>query len=98
MIDLDTLKKVISLSKDTEKIINSLQDLNIDLVESPLYYNFGMLFDTFIITHFTEEGSDLIFWWMFESVPKVIYDGETEVDVESIEDLWKYLELNNYIK
>ena len=55
-----------------------------------------MLFDNFISSHFTLAGCDLVYWWLYESVPKVIYETVTpdiftkdskkiEINVEELE-------------
>lgn len=46
---------------------------------------------------FTEEGFDLIFWWLYEDVEKVIYEGESEIQLKTEEDLYEYL-IKNYVK
>lgn len=61
----------------------------------------GKMLDSFLDSHFTEKGVDLIVWWLFEDVDKIVYqtvdpdlfNGETEIeyDVKDIEDLWKYI-------
>ena len=49
---------------------------------------------------FTKDGEDLIFWWMFEDVDKVIsynmadlFSSGTEIvfDVEDVDSLWDYI-------
>lgn len=59
------------------------------------------MFDTFIQSYFTEIGQDLIYWWLYESVDKIIYQKidsnlfedkkEIQFDVNSIDDLWDYM-------
>ena len=59
------------------------------------------MWDQFMYSHFTEEGSDLINWWKFEDVDHIITQtvtpdlfnekSEIEYDVNDIEDLWNYL-------
>lgn len=73
------------------------------LSESKLCTNAYFIMDIFIDSHFTEEGSDLVYWWLYEDVPKIIYEpenlfeGEREINVEDVEDLWKYLNSNKEI-
>lgn len=79
-----------------EGIANTLAGKNsyvsIDFWECDWYEAVTKLFDTFIDSHFTQDGQDLIYWWMYEDVDKVITVDNTEYSVESIEDLWKYIE------
>ena len=59
------------------------------------------MWDQFMYSHFTEEGSDLINWWKFEDVNHIItqtvspdlFNGKSEIEynVNNIEDLWNYL-------
>ena len=61
----------------------------------------GRMLDAFLESHFTEHGIDLITWWLFEDVDKIIYqkldpdlfNGETEVeyDVNTFDNLWNYM-------
>lgn len=79
--------------EELEKVLNSRDLFEIDLVQ--ISYAF---FDNYIYSHFDEDGADLIFWWLYESVPKVIYTNETEYNVEDLKDLWKYLVEYKHLK
>ena len=48
--------------EELERVLKSRDLFEIDLVQ--LSYKF---FDNYIYSHFTEEGSDLIFWWLYEN-------------------------------
>lgn len=63
----------------------------IRLIDSDLITDSYNIFDAAIALSFTEEGQDLVFWWLYEDVPKIIYIEETKIDVEDIEDLWNYM-------
>ncbi len=96
MITFEEFKSAInSLSKINNFIDNLEQITKLNISESDLVQETWKLFDLFINSHFTEEASDLIFWWIYEEVPKVIYQdsifGKDEINVENIEDLWKYM-------
>ena len=62
----------------------------------------GKLLDIFLSSHFTEEGVDTIYWWLYESVDKVIYvteeadmfreETEEAVPVRTIGQLWNFFE------
>lgn len=84
-----------------EYIDSIAHKLKIELYETPLFEYPSVIFDNFIYSHFTDEGCDLIFWWMYEDVPKIIYQdtifGKVETNIEDIEDLWKYLISNKEI-
>lgn len=69
----------------------------------------GTMLDTFLDSHFTNDGCDLVTWWLFEDVDKLItqkvnpdlFNGESEIeyDVEDIEALWDYIQKykNDYL-
>ncbi len=100
MITFEELKKQIDLKnqfdeklEELQKILNSRDLFEIDLVQ--ITYQ---LFDNYIYSCFDEDGADLIFWWLYESVPKIIYTEEAEYNVEDLKDLWEYLVKNNHLK
>lgn len=78
------------------------------LFETKWYDAVGKMLDSFLDSHFTEEGVDLICWWLFEDVNHIIYskidndlfdsEKEVEIDVNHIEDLYNYLIKNGYSK
>lgn len=61
----------------------------------------GKMLDAFLDSHFTNDGADLLIWWLFEDVDKIItqtvnpdlFHGKSEIEynVNDIEDLWNYL-------
>lgn len=59
----------------------------------------GKMLDIFLDSHFTEEGCDLITWWLFEDVDHIVYETpnlfsegkQIEYDINDIEDLWRYI-------
>ena len=73
----------------------------LNLYESDWYESVGKMLDIFLDSHFSDKGCDLIYWWLWENVDKIIYEkvnpdlfnGETEVeyDVESFDNLWNYM-------
>lgn len=100
MITFEEFKNQIELKRqfdkkleELEKVLNSRDLFEIDLVQ--ISYKF---FDNYIYSHFDDDGVDLIFWWLYESVPKVIYIDETEYNVEDLQDLWKYLVEYKHLK
>lgn len=100
MITFEELKKQIDLKnrfdeklEELEHILNCRDLFEIDLVQTTY-----QLFDNYIYSCFDEDGADLIFWWLYENVPKVIYAGEVEYNVEDLKDLWEYLVKNNHLK
>lgn len=62
----------------------------------------GLMFDTFIESHFTEAGQDLINDFTFDEWRGAIYDDDNNViaKIESLDELWNYMIDNkeNYFK
>lgn len=81
-----------------DKQITDLQDFGIDLIESPLNILPSSMFDVFTRVICVEEGGDLIYWWLYEDVPKIIWEGEKEIHLDTIDDLYDYLKTNNLFK
>lgn len=71
------------------------------LWESDWITGHSKMFDLFIESHFSESGCDLVFWWYYEDVPKIIYEKidsnlfdkekEVKINIKSIDDLWTYM-------
>ena len=92
MVKFEDLEKHIEEKREFDDMLDQLEDLlGGCLYESKivqLYYN---TFDRWIITSFTDEGSDLIFDWLYE--PYRVY----KMNIESLQDLWDYLSSHNMI-
>lgn len=77
--------------------------LDIAGIEGDFREDICKFFDNFINSFgFTEEGVDLFYWWMYDNVNKIIYktiepnlfnpkSKKIEINVEDLEDLWKYM-------
>jgi hypothetical protein len=102
MLTFEEFKEQIDLIKAVHKNLDELNKLHFDIFDTDLINNCLRIFDNFIVSHFTEEGSDLVFWWLYEDVKKVLYEtiapdifnGEPkkiEINIEKIEDLWAYM-------
>ena len=60
----------------------------IRLIDSNLITDSYNMFDAAIALSFTEEGQDLVFWWLYEDVDKVIYINiEKDLFTEETEDI-----------
>lgn len=60
------------------------------IMESDWCEAVGKMLDTFVDSHFTEEGADLVFYYIFEENKKV-YSNNKEYSFDTIDDLWKIL-------
>lgn len=60
----------------------------------------GNIFDLFLKSNFTEDAIDIIYWWLYEDVDKIIYkniekdlfrkESEESISVETAEQLWDF--------
>lgn len=96
MILQEDLKRIINLQQEFVKEWDKNPVLNI---ESRLYDVPLIMFDTCINSVLTETGADLLFWWLYEDVDKIIYlkDG-SEIDLTNLDDLLDYLYKESYVK
>lgn len=96
MILQEDLKRIIKLQQEFVEEWDKNPVLNI---ESRLYDVPLIMFDTCINSVLTETGADLLFWWLYENVDKIIYlkDG-SEIDLTNLDDLLDYLYKESYVK
>lgn len=98
MILQEDLKRIINLQQEFVKEWDKNSVLNI---ESKLYDIPLIMFDTCINSVLTETGADLLFWWLYEDVDKIIYLKENKRrDVNKLDDLLDYMYENSrdYLK
>ena len=108
MITKEEFIKFIKAYEEFEEGIDNLENFlsggerhGVNLWDSNWVDAVCKMWDQFIYSHFTEEGSDLINWWKFEDVDHIItqtvspdlFNGKSKIeyDVNNIEDLWNYL-------
>ena len=100
-MDRELFVKQIQLIQQLNTKTDQLKDIGINIVESSLYDIPAKLFDNFIETVCTDDGADLVFWWLYEDVDKVICEniGEAEeqkISLGTVYQLYEYLEKNKY--
>ena len=100
-MDRELFVKQIQLIQQLNTKTDQLKDIGINIIESPLYDIPAKLFDNFIETVCTDDGVDLVFWWLYEDVDKVICEniGEAEeqkISLGTVYQLYEYLEKNKY--
>lgn len=94
VISLDEFKKVIEIVKEFDKAQETLT--NVLIKESTGFVDFGYPLQVLIFkllnTVFKIEDPDLLDWWLYEKVEKIIYypDG-LKYDLTNIEDLYYYI-------
>lgn len=72
-----------------------------NLYESDWVDSVGCMLDVFLESHLTKEGWDLLNWWLFEDVDKLIYNKDnTTTSVKTLDELWDFLltDINLYFK
>jgi len=90
-VNKEAFIKTINKYKQFIDASDKLNDLGIDLSEGPITDAIDAIFDAWLAEFLNEEDIDIIYWWLFEDVDKIIYDGDEEINVEDIEDLYNYL-------
>ncbi len=90
-MDKESFIKTINKYKQFIDTSDKLNDLGIDLCEGPITDSIDAIFDAWLTEFLNEEDIDIIYWWLFEDVDKIIYDGDKKINVEKIEDLYNYL-------
>lgn len=93
--------KFVEYLKSYKKGIDFLIDMDdagLNLYETSLTASADTMFQAWLEQILNEEGQDLVYWWLFEDVDKVITDNDNEINVEDIEEFTKYLLNNGYFK
>lgn len=90
--------KGIKQYQDFNTYLDNLKNAGLDLFETDLIEKAYSIFDTWIETILNEEGQDLIYWWLFEDVEKVITVDNEDINVAELEEFVKYLVDNGYTK
>lgn len=101
-MDRELFAKQINLMKSFNYKIDQIKDFGIDLVETPLFDIPAQMFDNFVSAVCTDEGEDLVFWWMYENVEKVIFEhdeegNEKKIPLETVYQLYEYLDENDLL-
>lgn len=108
MIEERTFKRFLeewqTFDSSMERIIEAVSGnrYGIDLYSTDWYNSVGIMLDLFIDSHFTEQGADIINYFLFETIPdKAIYvnqekdmfneEKEIRYPLETIDDLWNFL-------
>jgi len=77
--------------------LENMHDEGLDLYETSLCTSADALFQAWLDQIMDNEGQDLVYWWLFEDVDKVITEDNTDINVESLEDFANYLNEYGYI-
>lgn len=94
MITLEKFNNVLNVYSEATSYTDKLCELDFDLYESPIWNTIDVILDEWGSNILNAEGLDLLYWWLFEDVDKIIYTDEEQIDVASIENLYNYLKNN----
>lgn len=92
-ISKEQFLQFIDLVKKEDNFINTLYNLNIDIINCEIATDYYLVGNILLNTNFTASGVDLIEWWLYEDIEnKEIYekDGPTYT-LNTAEELWNYL-------
>lgn len=95
----EQFKKCITYILDYNKELDKWCDtLCSTLFEAPIFSKAGYLIDIVIdyLGQSNEELIDLISWWLYEDVDKVLYYKDKEISVRTIDELYNYINENYY--
>lgn len=91
----EQFKECIRKVEGVNEIIDNLDDLGISIMDCPEVFASNDVFMMWVLDEFGEEGEDLVYWWVYEDVDKIIYEPDgTETNLENIDDLYTYLDEN----
>lgn len=82
--------KIINSIIKIDDTITKLYDIGIDIINSPLY-DYVKIADTLWTCIYGKEGMDIINWWLYESVDKIITVDDKNIDVTQVENLYNFL-------
>ena len=100
MIKEEFIKGISTYKKGFEWMDKLADDFNIDLFESALSESADAIFDLWLGSILNNNGVEVVYWWIFEDVEKVIYGDNDEViaTLDTEEDLFNYLDKYEYFK
>ncbi len=84
IISKEIFKKAIESINEIDKYCDALQNLKIDMLDTSLYDKSGVLFDLLLRIGFTEEGQDIIYWYLYERNHTNLYP-----EVNDFNTLWE---------
>lgn len=90
-----TKELFIKAIKSVEIILNEANKLweehGIEIIESPLYAESFVIFETLIASHFNEYGIDWIMWYIFEGKHNIATDEEGNRICYDLDSLYEYV-------
>lgn len=93
MITLEKFKEIIETVKkfdeDNDKLSKILCTENVGFVD--FHFPITSIIEELLNEVFNNKNPDLISWWQWENVPKIITWNDVKYSVENIEDLYYWL-------
>lgn len=75
--------------------LDKLSDAGLPVWDMDIVEYGNLMFDRVIRAHFTQEGEDWIFWWLYEKdgnpEMKAWDEDHDEIPMETMEDLWRHV-------
>lgn len=96
----DNFLKLLNLMREQDELTSAAQNVRIDLIDfvEPANYTISLLLGE----AFTEEGADLIFWYLYDNVEHVITETikgkKVKTEIKHELDLFNYLQNRGYLK
>lgn len=90
----EDLKRAFDLMLELDNTVDKLSEMDIQVVDTPLFNTAGCLFDMLLESNFEEEGQDTINWWFFEKRynPELkMYNAEGVEICTDFDSLWDYV-------
>lgn len=97
-MDKEIFKENVETYKKSVDFLEESSNFGIDLYETPVCLAADAAFDCWLKAILNDEGVDIVYWWLFEDVDKVLIYANEEIVVEDLENLYKYLSDNGYFK
>ncbi len=105
-MDCEKFKDLLDRMRKFDEYMVEAHGLGIDLYESPIYENIMILFKDYIDAVFVENGSDWVYYYLYEypcvkkenSATPVAWQDEEPVDMSSDEAFYEWLKGKGYIK
>ena len=100
----ETFKSILKALEKQHEVDRQINKV-LQLAQSDTYFmgttidEIGRAFDTVFKDAYDERGLDLIQWWLYEDVEKLIYAVKTDevlADLTEMEDLWNYVEAGSW--
>lgn len=91
MISKKEFVKIIENDRTYHAIIDKIEKCGILIYESEPHKCYYTLRDILLEQFFNSDGIDLIYWWLYEDVDKVITNNNSTIEINSAEDLYDYL-------